>query len=245
MARMQQAIRRHVRKLVQTEKMSALGRMSAGIAHEIRNPLFAIRNDLDYLQRHYAGDVKQREVYDSMQEGIERISGIVSAVLGYARPHRPEYGSHQLQDVLRGCMALMGKPLEKEGMHVVTDCDPDLPPLEIDRHRMEQVFVNLVTNAVQARRQGGSGTIRITARRNGGNAEIRVSDDGKGITADDLPRIFEPFYTRTKEGTGLGLSIVRRIVDQHHGSIEAVSEPGAGTTFILSMPLQQRQLEPA
>jgi two-component system, NtrC family, sensor kinase len=241
LAKMQRALRGHLNGLVQTEKMSALGRLSAGIAHEIRNPLFAVRNDLDYLRRNYSHDDEQREVYASMEAGMERISGIVSAVIGYARPHQPQFGMHGLDEVLRNTMALLGKQMEKERFTVTVEVD-DVPELEIDLHKLEQVFVNLLTNAMRAR-SGATGTIRITARQVEEQVEIRVVDDGIGIDPADLRSIFDPFFTRSGDGTGLGLTIVRKIVHQHHGVVEVQSQPGVGTTFTLWLPVRQPQLE--
>jgi two-component system, NtrC family, sensor kinase len=142
MAKMQRAIRGHLNGLVQAEKMSALGRLSAGIAHEIRNPLFAVRNDLDFLQRNFSDDEQQREVYASMEAGVQRISGIVSAVLGYARPHQPQFGIPRIDEVLGNAMALLGKQMQGERVRVSIEIEPDVPENEIDLHKLEQVFVN-------------------------------------------------------------------------------------------------------
>ncbi len=242
MTKMQRAIRLSVDKQVQAEKMFALGRLSAGMAHEIRNPLFAIRNDLDYLQRNYRVDEQLELVYREMEEGVHHIGNTVNAVLSYAKPHRPEYGRHSFDEVLRSCMALLGKQLEKERIEVSIQFDEDMPAVEMDVHQMEQVFVNLLTNAISAR-VGPSGHMRITGGRTGDSVAVRVEDDGCGIPASDLPRIFDPFYTRLANGTGLGLTIVRRIIEQHHGTIEVKSEPGRGTVFTLHLPIRQLSSE--
>lgn len=243
MASMQQAIRLSVSRQVETEKMSALGHLSAGIAHEIRNPLFAVRNDLDYLRRLHGSDAREHEVYRDMEAAVQRIGNTVSAVLGYARPHRPEYGHHTFDDVLRPCMSLLGKQLEKERIEVTIALDPDVPAVEMDSHQMEQVFVNLLTNAMRACGDG-PGKVTITGRRLGSSVEIRVEDTGRGIEATDLVRVFDPFFTRSRDGTGLGLTIVRRIVDQHHGSIRVESQPGRGAAFVMRIPVRQPQPEP-
>jgi signal transduction histidine kinase len=238
MARMQQAIRRRIGKQVQAEKMMALGELSAGIAHEIRNPLFALRNDLDYLQRNYTGGADQEEVYGSMESGLRRLGTIVDAVLRYARPHRPEYGMHTAQELLDRCLALLGKQLSNRQVQLSVELAPDLPAFEMDIHKMEQVFVNLLTNALKAM-AGGGGHVRITGRLQGEHVVLEVADDGRGIDAEDLPRIFDPFFTRSSSGTGLGLTIVKRFLDQHHGTIDVTSEPGRGTTFTLHLPVRQ------
>lgn len=242
MANMQAAIRVSVNRQVEAEKMSALGHLSAGIAHEVRNPLFAIRNDLDYLRRVSGSGSRQDEVFRNMEEGIERISRTVNAVLNFARPHRPEHGVYTLDDVLERCRTLLGKQLETERMEVTVSCDPDVPAVEMDVHQMEQVFVNLATNAMRAKVEE-EGHIRIEARRDGDEVVVTMADDGRGIPMEDRVRIFDPFFTRCADGTGLGLTIVRRILELHNGTVTVESEPGLGTVFTLRMPIRQPAVE--
>jgi signal transduction histidine kinase len=236
--KMQRAIRQSTNKQIESEKMFALGQLSAGIAHEIRNPLFAIGNDLDYLKRHVPEDDELLEVYQEMEEGLTRIRRTVNAVLDYSRPHKPEFGHHRIDEVLDRCMVLLGKQFEKENIRIHIDIDKSVPPIEMDVHRMEQVFVNLLTNAREAV-NGRKGEISISARRVKRWVEISVRDNGRGIKPSDLKRIFDPFFTRSPNGTGLGLTIVRRIVEQHGGLIDVKSIEGEGTTFVLRLPLAQ------
>lgn len=243
MAEMQQAIRTSISTQVEAEKMFALGQLSAGIAHEIRNPLFAIRNDLDYLKRTFDSGPAQREIYDEMEAGLSRISRTVNAVLDFARPHKPEYGRFAVREVLDRTMALLGKQLEKEAIAVTVDIADDVPAVEMDIHKMEQVCINLLTNAMQAI-DGRPGHIDISVRRGEEAVTLDVRDNGRGIRAVDLPRIFDPFFTRSPNGTGLGLTIVRRVVDQHHGTVRVRSTEGAGTVFSIALPIRQSNEAP-
>ncbi len=244
MVRMQAELLKRVREQVQTEKMVALGQLSAGIAHEIRNPLFALRNDLDYLQHHADGDAQLEEVHHSMEEGLGRIGELVNGVLDYSRPHHAEFGRHTVEEVLGRCTTITAKQMAKQHVRLEVTLEPDMPAIEMDAHGLEQVFVNLLTNAMNARR-GPEGRVRIAGRALPDALEVEVSDDGVGIDAEDLPRIFDPFFTRTTGGTGLGLPIVRRIMDQHHGTIDVRSRPGQGTVITLRLPRVQPKQDAA
>ncbi len=244
MVRMQAALLVRVREQVQTEKMVALGQLSAGIAHEIRNPLFALRNDLDFLQRHASGDPQQDEVHRSMEEGLGRIGELVNGVLDYSRPHKAEFGAHTVEEVLARCTTITAKQMAKQHVRLEVRLASDMPAIEMDLHGLEQVFVNLLTNAMNARR-GAEGRVTITGRALPDGVEVEVADEGVGIAPDDLPRIFDPFFTRSNGGTGLGLPIVRRIIDQHHGTIEVRSEQGRGTVITLRLPRVQPKQDAA
>ncbi|MEJ2052010.1 MAG: ATP-binding protein, partial [Calditrichota bacterium] len=238
LARMQQEIRRTTNKQIEYEKMYALGELSAGIAHEIRNPLFAVRNNLDYLERHFSQSPDQQEIYGEMKYGLFRMSRVINAVLDFAKPHEMELESHDFQEVLQHTMALLQKQLQKEKVTVQIDLNPEMPPVEMDFHRMEQVLVNLVTNAKNAL-DGKPGTIIIQGTGTDRQIVVTIEDNGPGIPGEDLKYIFDPFFTGSKNGTGLGLTIVRRIIEQHHGTISVESKPGEGTRFTITLPARQ------
>lgn len=238
LARMQQEIRRTTNKQIEYEKMYALGELSAGIAHEIRNPLFAIRNNLDYLERHFSQDREQQEIFEEIKYGLLRMSRVINAVLDYAKPHEMEFSSHRVGEVIEHTMAFLKKQLQKEQVHIRTEMAPDLPPVEMDFHRMEQVLVNLITNAKNAL-DSRPGEIVIGGSAGDNQVEMTVRDNGPGIPEEDLKYIFDPFYTGSKNGTGLGLTIVRRIIEQHHGTIAVSSAPDTGTVFTIRLPITQ------
>lgn len=227
------------------DRLTSLGQVSAGIAHEIRNPLTSINFNVQLLaKKGVASDTAQRLLADT-QEGIDRIRILVKGMLGFAKPSLPSLQSDSLPRVIEGAIGLMDSQLKKKKIDVVLDLQSSLPQAVFDAHQIQQVLVNLLLNSMEAMPNGG--IISITGRYEGRAAKhaaqivLRISDKGSGIPRDHLSRIFNPFFTTKPEGTGLGLSIVHKIMEQHGASVDVVSEQNQGTTFILRFPIQLRK----
>jgi len=231
--------RKRIEKImVETEKMFALHQLSSGIAHEIRNPLFSVRNNLNYLKEKFNDKPEFANVYSEINTGLQRINTLINSIIDYARPHQPEFKRINIEQVINRSLNLIRKQFEAAKHTVAVDIPPDLPFVEIDHHKIEQVFINLSTNSLQAMTQTGLFEISIRPLKN--QLKITISDNGKGIKEEDLPRIFDPFFTRSPNGTGLGLSIVKSIVQQHSGKIRVYSKHGQGTTFKILLPFRQK-----
>ncbi len=220
---------------IQAEKMFALGQMSSGIAHEIRNPLFALHNNLDYLQERIPDDLK--DVFPEMNDGVNRIQKIVSEILNFARPHTPEFKPIKISEIVQNSLVLMQQQLEKSAIKIETDFEEDFTEVEADAHQLEQVFINLFLNAFQA--MDGAGILTVHVQSLADKCEVIIEDTGRGIPREEIDRIFDPFYTKSPNGTGLGLAIVQRILDQHSASYRVVSEPNFGTTFYIYLSYKQ------
>lgn len=226
-------------RLVQAEKLTAVGELVAGVAHEINNPLSAI---LGYSQllasRETRPEVKERLLVIAGE--AERTGKIVRNLLTFARKHPPEKELVQLNRIVEKTLELKAYHLQANGIALERDLDPLLPSTLLDFHQIQQVLLNLVNNAEQAilEREGG-GRIAVSTRNAGSMLELRVSDDGPGIPEGVRERIFEPFFTTKVEGkgTGLGLPLCFGIVAEHGGTLEVESEVGKGTTFVVRLPL--------
>jgi signal transduction histidine kinase len=239
-------------KMKERDRLAALGEMAAGLAHEIRNPLGAIKGAAQYLdpQGLQQGDA---EILQIIVEEVNRLDGVVAQFLDYSRPF-PNAGSGKFQptdlnDVLWKTMKLIESNFPP-AVALEMDLTPGLPSINADAEQLKQVFINLALNAVQAMPDGGRLTVRTrrphapvelalsdsTPRYSADQLEVRVADTGAGIPEDALDRIFIPFYTTKTKGTGLGLAISQRIVKGHGGTIEVQSRVGEGTEFILRFP---------
>ncbi len=222
---------------IQMEKMLVLGELSAGIAHELRNPLFALANNLDYLNNELKSHTTFQEIYPELQTSLNQIHKIVSAILDYASPHKPEFKHVDLLDIINKCLILVRKKFEKASINIRQEFHGSCFVILADPYQIEQVFINLFMNAFKAMHDHGELKIQGTCK----NAfvEIRITDNGIGMTAEQMKRIFNPFYTQFESGTGLGLSIVQKIMDQHHARITVKSAKNEGTTFTLVFPQEQ------
>ena len=216
---------------IQTEKMFALGQISAGIAHEIRNPIFAINNNLEYLKSRYQSDEMFKELYPECKQSIERIQNLVSGILDFARPHELSFKLVDIRHIIERSLVLLEKQLEKSAIRIIKEFHHDHSPIKADPHKLEQVFVNLFLNAFQA--MASKGTLTIRTRDEDKHLAVEVEDTGKGIPHEDLKRVFDPFYTKSANGTGLGMAIVQRILDQHNAHYWIKSEVGLGTVFYI------------
>ncbi|HEX4382267.1 MAG TPA: ATP-binding protein [Myxococcales bacterium] len=239
-------------KMKERDRLAALGEMAAGLAHEIRNPLGAIKGAAQYLDPAglQAGDA---EILNIIVEEVNRLDGVVAQFLDYSRPFpTPASGKFQptdLNDVLWKTMKLIESDLPKN-VAAELDLTPGLPAISADAEQLKQVFINLALNAVQAMPDGGRLVVRSrrphapielglsesTPRYSADQVEVRFADTGAGIPEESLDRIFIPFYTTKTKGTGLGLAISQRIVKGHGGTIEVQSRVGEGTEFILRFP---------
>jgi PAS domain S-box-containing protein len=217
--------------------LAALGALVAGVAHEVRNPLFGISSTLDVFEARFAGREDHRTYVRVLREQIERLTGLMNDLLEYAKPTHLELKRGRLEDVVVQAMSACAALRERTGAEIETQIAPDLPLVPMDAGRLGQVFRNLLENALQHAPAGGR--VRVEARlvhdRGATWVECVIEDDGPGIGEEDLPHLFEPFFTRRRGGTGLGLSIVHRIVTDHGGSITARNRPRGGARFTLTL----------
>jgi PAS domain S-box-containing protein len=223
------------RQLIHSERLAALGELSAVVAHEVRNPLGVIFNSLGSLRRllNPTGDAKM--LLEIVQEEADRLNRIVGDLLDFARPSTPQLRAERLERVLDDAIGAAVAPAEGAGVTVERSVEPGLPSVPVDARMVRQAVLNVALNAVQAMPRGGR--IVLEARAVDGAVEVAISDTGPGIPDDHLPRIFEPFFTTKATGTGLGLAVVRRIMEGHGGDVQVESRPGEGTRVRLRFPL--------
>jgi two-component system sensor histidine kinase HydH len=224
------------------ERLFALGQLSAGLAHEVRNPLASIAGAAGILQRNVRRDRKDAECLEIIAKECQRLNGLLSHFLDFARPRTPKYQTTDLRLLIDSVMELAAHAVGKKAIEFRKEILPDLAPVECDPELLKQVLLNLVINAIQA--TPGGGEVLVSAGLRNGRLSIEVRDEGCGIGAADRDRIFDPFFTTKESGTGLGLSVAHQIVEQHGGILTAEANPGKGMTFSLSLPLRhERQHE--
>jgi two-component system, NtrC family, sensor histidine kinase HydH len=217
-----------------SDKMAALGQLTAGLAHELRNPLGTIKASAEMLNLQLSAENEvAREVAGFISTEVDRTNSLVTRFLQFARPLKLRLETADLAHLLDRAIAEAER--EAPGVAVYRNYAPEIPPFPFDAELMERVFYNLVLNAAQATAQGG--TITVKTRAEGRIAEIAVIDRGVGIGAAQMKDIFNPFFTTKPEGVGLGLAIVAKIVDEHGGKIAVESEPGKGSIFCVSLPM--------
>jgi two-component system, NtrC family, sensor kinase len=228
--------------LVQSEKLASIGKLAAGIAHEINNPLGGIVMYSHMLREDLVKE-ENRENAEKIAKEADRCKRIVKGLLDFARQTKPERSESNLNHVLDEVIALLEHQAIFHNITIVKHQSPELPLIDIDVAQIQEVFMNIILNAAQA--MDGKGTLttmtRLSADRRA--VEVEIRDTGPGIRPEHIDKIFEPFFT-TKEvgrGTGLGLAIAYGIVERHHGSIRAESELGKGTTFFIRLPLPDDQ----
>lgn len=250
---------RMMQQLFQTEKLAAVGRLSASIAHEVNNPLQAIHNSLHLLINRPLTDEKRHRYLTMTQDEVERLISIVQRLIDFYRPSREGTRPTDLHELLESVLALVAKELESSSISLVCDLAHQLPLVFAIANHIKQVYINIILNAIEAMPGGGVLTIRTYVmeaddfqldsgvaaigaaghRMAGASVVVEFSDTGEGVPAHELTKIFEPFYTTRSKGTGLGLAISYSIIEQHHGELTAISTPGQGTTFRMRLPVAQ------
>jgi PAS domain S-box-containing protein len=244
-------------EMVRMDRLASLGVLAAGIAHEIRNPLAGIKTIAQTLEEEIPEDHPHREYLQRIVRQVNRLDELLRAFFSYARPRPPVRKLHQLPDIVHEVLVLLGKRLRSSKIQFEQKYEKNLKPVYADLNQIQQIFLNLFINAIDAMPEGG--TLRIEARnvrtkprrverrgrmyrdfnRERDYVEVRVSDTGIGIAPEHLPSVFDPFFTTKPQGTGLGLSIVYRIVEEHGGEIYVESEVNKGTTFQIYLPTEE------
>jgi len=227
-------------RLVRAERLAAIGELAAGVAHELRNPLGAVKNAVYYIRgRLQSSDWAQEnpkvgEFLDVMDEEIASSDQIITDLMDFSRVTPPSVSPSDLETLVD--LALERADL-KESVSLVKDFEPDLPQVSVDGEQVRRVFVNLIKNADDAMPEGG--VLILTGKSGDGTLELQVHDSGQGISEADLPKVFDPLFTTKAKGIGMGLAIVNQIVRRHEGTIGVTSKQGEGTTFTITLPVHK------
>jgi two-component system, NtrC family, sensor histidine kinase HydH len=226
-----------------TERLAALGQLSAGLAHEIRNPLSTIKGSAEMLLKNVNADnAVSHELAGFISSEVDRTNALVTRFLDFARPLELRLERTEISEVIDEAVAEVEKHTPPLDVSIYKNYSPDIPPFLVDRQLIERVLYNLILNAAQASPPRGSVTVKTRQLGDtveGGTVEIAVIDRGAGIAPKDRESIFNPFFTTKSSGVGLGLAIVSKIVDEHGGEITVESEPGAGSVFHVFLPVRE------
>lgn len=231
---------RFLRKEVErNRRLASVGRLAAGVAHEIRNPLSSIKGFATYFKERYVDVSEDQEIVKILIGEVERVNRVIGQLLEFARPVALSRSPVDLEGLLTESVKQVERQVSEKGCRIRTRIDGGLAAVSADPDRLRQVLLNLYLNALEAMEEGG--TLGVSAERAGdGSVRIRVSDTGHGIEADQLPHIFDPYFTTKASGTGLGLAIAHNILEAHGGTITVDSEPGRGTRVSLVLPEPDR-----
>ncbi len=225
--------------MMQQDKLVSLGRLSAGVAHEVNNPLTTILTTAMLLQEDFEPDDPIYKELQIITDETLRCRKIVTSLLDFARQTEPTKKRCNINDVVSESLVLTRKQAAFDDVAVTQDLANDIPALNIDKDQIQQVFINLILNAIQATAAGGKISVSTTFIPEDQAVAIVVSDTGKGILPEHIEKIFDPFFTTKESGTGLGLAIAHGIIERHGGSIEVRSNPGKGTTFTIKLFINQ------
>jgi two-component system, NtrC family, sensor histidine kinase HydH len=234
-----QQLQDNFEQMKRAERLFALGQLSAGLAHEIRNPLASIAGAAGILQRNLQRERKDAECLEIISKECQRLTGLVTQFLDFARPRTPQYQTTDFHVVIDSVMELAAHAVGKSQVELRQEISPNLALVECDPELLKQVLLNLIINAIQATTGGGEVLVSAGLRKN--RLLIEVRDEGCGISGADRDRIFDPFFTTKENGTGLGLSVTHQIVEQHGGILTAEANPGKGMTFSVSLPLRHER----
>jgi signal transduction histidine kinase len=253
------ALKRLELQIRRSDRLASLGTLSAGMAHEIKNPLVSIKTFAQLLPERYQ-DSDFRETFSNLiGHEIDRIDSLVNQLLRFARPAKPLLRPMHVHDVLEKSLMLVGHRLYQKEIKLSRSWNADVDTIRADADQMEQVFLNFFLNAMDAMKQGGELTVTTEIRSaaewataaNGSNGHrdevlrVSVRDNGEGIKSEDIAHVFDPFFTTKDYGTGLGLSVVHGIIQEHGGQIEVESELAKGTAFHILLPLVRFEEEVA
>jgi len=244
-------------EVIRMDRLASLGVLASGIAHEIRNPLAGIKTMAQTLEEEIEPNDSRREYTSRIIRQVNRLDELLRTFFSYARPRQPVRKFHRFQEIVQEVYMLLENRVVSNNIEFVNDYNDDLPLVYVDFQQIQQVFFNLILNAIDAMPNGGKLEIEaksietviyavdrrkkpyIGQRDSSTFVEVKVKDTGDGINSDDLEAIFDPFFTTKPQGTGLGLSIVHRIIEEHEGEIRVKSDLGAGTTFTLLLPTKE------
>ncbi len=226
-------------RLVQADKLSSIGLLAAGVAHEVNTPLAVISTYAQMLAKQVAEDSQKSIILDKIAKQTFRASEIVNSLLNFSRTSTTSFGDIGLNKVIQETVSLLDHQLQKAGIQAKLELDTELPPVHGNAGKLQQVFLNLFLNARDAM-QGG-GTLEVRSWRDGQSVRVEVGDTGTGIAAEHLQRIYDPFFTTkaARKGTGLGLSVTYGIIQEHGGSIEVSNRPAGGARFRIDLPVSK------
>jgi two-component system, NtrC family, sensor kinase len=227
----------HEAELLRAGKLASLGELAAGLVHEMKNPLSGISAATQVLVEQFEDTDPRREIMQEMIVQVERLNKTLTDLLSFARPRAPQLMPVNVNEVVQNAILLTRSQAEKQKIQIVENYGKNLPFINLDQEQMKQVLLNLILNAFQAMPTGGTLTIE-TKNVGGQSLDIEIRDTGKGISQENMDKIFTPFFTTRAKGTGLGLPVSKKIVEMHGGEMIVKSELGQGALFTIRLPIE-------